>query len=106
VVRLRANIFLQAGWNWWSALKREEAAARKAGKGGIGGSQWVSLGHEVYEAEGGAWEIVGENAAPFCLTAAVLERVDEQGRKVWGSAMVDAESGVMRSAKGRYAVHA
>jgi len=101
-----ANMCVQAGWNWWSNLKREEAAARKAGKGGIGGSQWVSLGHEVYEAAGGAWEIMNENATPHGLAAAVVERQDEQGRRVWGSAMVEADTGVMRSAKGRYAVHA
>ena len=98
--------YSQAGWNWWSNLKREEAAARKAGKSGIGGSQWVSLGHEVYEAEGGAWEIMNENSSPFCLAAAVVEREDEQGNRMWGSAMVDANAGVMRSAKGRYAAHA
>jgi len=100
------NRFPQAGWNWWSNLKREEAAARKAGKGGIGGSQWVSLGHEVYEAEGGAWEVMNENSPVFNLSAAVVEREDEQGQRVWGSAMVEADTGVMRSAKGRYAVHA
>jgi len=92
-------------WKWWGELEKEEKARRAVGWKGHG-ADWVSISHEVLEADAGAWEAVYVNTKPTGLAATWAgvggegEGGKEEGRR-WVSPVVVAGGGVLKTSKGR-----
>lgn len=93
-------------WKWYNEMVAAEKAARATGSK-VHGFAWVSVSHEIYEAEGGAWEVSYLNTAPTGLAATSfpVEMEGKDGEKgvMWGKPVVQAVSG-LKSSMGRMGV--
>jgi hypothetical protein len=92
-------------WMWWHEMEKKEKEQRAKGSKAHG-FDWVSVNHEIYEAEGGAWEVSYLNTAPTGLAATSypVETEDKNGKSVsWGSAVVQAVRS-LKTSKGRMGV--
>ena len=82
-----SEFHLQA-WRWWNANVRRHPH--------------LSIYHEIFDASRGNWESIYINSNPTGLGAGSAREVDEEsGVEGWGSTVVDASRGVLKTSAGR-----
>lgn len=77
----------RGGWNWWNKTVAQHPH--------------ISIYHEVFEAPKGHWENIYVNSHVAGITATTHKTIDEEGREVWASPVVDASRGLLKTSAGR-----